>query len=172
MKSAVWRTEAVIVGRHLRELQTKIHKEECSVEDRGSYSWETLERATDKDTQGRVQLEDRGTYSWEILERGCNQTTTKRSKKGQRKMYLLFSTTETGRGREKVDSLISMCTMMLVTLCSRILTSVGFSPGAGFLVNTLRACKCWIDLTGAPHRKGMPSIPQMPVSMATMHRST
>ena len=51
----MWRTEAVIVGRHLRELQTKIHKEECSVEDRGSYSWETLERATDKDTQGRVQ---------------------------------------------------------------------------------------------------------------------
>ena len=47
----MWRTEAVIVGRHLRELQTKIHKEEWSVEDRGSYSWETHERVTDKDTQ-------------------------------------------------------------------------------------------------------------------------
>ena len=51
----MWRTEAVIVGRHMRELQTKIHKEEWSVEDRGSYSWETHERVTDKDTQGRVQ---------------------------------------------------------------------------------------------------------------------
>ena len=34
----MWRTEALIVGRHLREIETKIHKEEWSVEDRGSYS--------------------------------------------------------------------------------------------------------------------------------------